>query len=59
MVDREILKRRWKQKWKWELAAQKHKNYLLGRRRGSTSKQFKQFVKDFKKCHICSNPKHQ
>tara|TARA_R110001592_G_scaffold182_3_gene953 strand:+ start:13 stop:168 length:156 start_codon:yes stop_codon:yes gene_type:complete len=49
MSDREILKKKWKQQWKWEIAAQKHTDYLLGRRKGSTSKEFKKFVKDFAK----------
>ena len=51
MEQRKILKKKWKQKWKWEINAQKHRNFLVGRRKGSTSKEFKQFVKDFKKRH--------
>lgn len=47
MEQRKILKKKWEQKWKWEIRAQKHRNYLIGRRKGSTSKEFKAFVKDF------------
>jgi len=47
MNQRKILKKKWKQKWKRQINAQKHKDYLIGRCKGSTSKEFKQFVKDF------------
>ena len=47
MEQRKILKKKWKEKWKLEIRAQKHRNYLIGRRKGSTSKEFKAFVKDF------------
>ena len=48
-MDRLILKKRWKRRWKWEIKAQIHKEYLIGKRRGKTSKEFKLFVKNFLK----------
>ena len=44
---RKKLKRLWRQKWRCEINAQKHRNFLIGRRRGSTSKEFKLLVKNF------------
>ena len=44
---RKKLERLWRQKWRWEINAQKHRNFLIGRRKGSTSKEFKLFVKNF------------
>ena len=44
---RKKLKRLWRQKWRWEINAQQHHSYLIGKRRGSTSKEFKFFVKNF------------
>jgi len=46
-MKRSVLKKRWLQKWRWEIAAQKHRDFLVGRRRGSTSKEFKLFFKNF------------
>ncbi len=47
MTEREILKQKWMQKWRWEIAAQQHQSYLIGKRRGTTSKEFKGYVKNF------------
>lgn len=50
MSDREILKKKWKQQWKWEIAAQKHQEYMISKRKPyKASKEFKKFVKDFAK----------
>tara|TARA_R110002012_G_scaffold317216_1_gene533131 strand:- start:1441 stop:1596 length:156 start_codon:yes stop_codon:yes gene_type:complete len=46
-MERSILKKKWIRKWRWEIAAQIHKDFLVGRRKGSTSKEFKLYVKNF------------
>ena len=46
-MTRSLLKKKWIQKWRWEIAAQIHKDFLIGKRRGSTSKEFKLLVKNF------------
>ena len=46
-MKRSVLKKRWLQKWTWEINAQKHRDFLIGKRRGSTSKEFKLFFKNF------------
>lgn len=46
-MENEKLKKKWKQTWKWELAAQKHQEYMTGKRKGSTSKEFRGYVKEF------------
>ena len=48
-MRRLLLKKKWRQQWKWEIAAQIHSNFLVGGRRGSTSKEFKSYVKNFNK----------
>ena len=45
-MNRKEKKKLWIQKWKAEIAHQKFKCYLVNRR-GKTSKEFKQFVKNF------------
>ena len=44
---RKKLERLWREHWRWEINAQKHRSFLIGSRRGSTSKEFKLFVKNF------------
>ena len=46
-MKRSLLKKKWIQQWRWEINCQKHRNFLVGRRKGSTSKEFKLYVKNF------------
>ena len=50
-MNREEKKKLWIRKWRWEIAAQIHKDFLVGRRKGSTSKEFKLYVKNFMSIH--------
>tara|TARA_R110000764_G_scaffold4398_7_gene18143 strand:- start:4418 stop:4600 length:183 start_codon:yes stop_codon:yes gene_type:complete len=45
-MNRKEKKKLWIQKWKAEISHQKFKSYLINKR-GKTSKEFKQFVKNF------------
>jgi hypothetical protein len=44
----EDAKKNWIRNWTWEINAQRHTDFLVGRK-GKTSKEFKLFVKNFLK----------
>ena len=49
-MNREEKKKLWIKNWKIEIAAQKHKEYMISKRKPyKASKEFKNFVKEFYK----------
>ena len=49
-MNRQERKKIWVKKWKIEIAIQKHKNYMISKRKPHrASKEFKNFIKEFYK----------